>query len=102
MIGITMDELITWLIAFHEAEFTYKGKQYIMQPELDKKKGQMFEVIWYYCPEDESKSRCISKHPIPLIGEIPLEELEPVLNDKCFDGKSFMEIEKEVTVDGIF
>ena len=34
--------------------------------------------------------------------EIPPEIVENVLNEKCFNGKSFMEIERQITVEVIY
>ncbi len=96
MIGITMKELIECVSNGHDAEFTYQGKTYVLQPE--KNTNGIFLVIWIISPE----SKCICSYPIPEDQEIPPEIVENVLNEKCFNGKSFMEIERQITVEVIY
>ncbi len=96
MIGITMKELRDLLLTGHEAEFTYKGITYVLQPEVAD--GQSRLVIWDCSPN----GKCICSRLIPEEGEIPEECIDAILNCKCFKGKSFLEIEAEVTVDVIF
>jgi hypothetical protein len=90
-----MEELQEMISYGHEAEFTYKDKSYVLQPEIDN--GQAYLVIWDCSPEGQ----CICKHGIPLTGNIPRNIIQDVLNDRCFDGKSFYQIESDVTVDTI-
>lgn len=100
MEGITMPELYEWLVHCHEAEFTYHGTTYVLQPEADlNDKEKTYLVIWELIP---GKEKCISKFPIPQEGNIPKERIDAIMNDKCFGGKSFMEIEKDVRVDVIY
>lgn len=100
MEGITMKELYESLYHGHEAEFTYRGTTYVLQPEVDKSnKEKAYLVIWELSPGQE---KCISKFPIPLKGDIPKERIDAIMNDRCFNGKSFMEIEKDVTMDVIY
>ena len=96
MKGINISELIELLSHGHEAEFTYRNTPYVIQPEI--KDGQAFLVIWNCLPD----GKCIAQHNIPEQGDIPVSAIEYVLNYKCFSGKSFMEIESEITVDVIF
>ena len=35
-------------------------------------------------------------------GDIPQAVIDAVFSDKCFDGKSFLEIEKDITVTVIY
>ncbi len=93
MLGISMEELRDRLSWGHDAEFTYQGDEYVIQQ--DGATPNM--VIWQITPE----AKCISEHAAPEKGQIPDECIDAVLNDKCFNGKSFMEIEKDVTVDSI-
>ena len=44
MNGIKMNELIDLILQFHEAEFTYDGKTYVLQPEVDCEKEYL--TIW--------------------------------------------------------
>ncbi len=95
MTGITMDELYERLSWGHDVEFTYHGEEYVIQQEEDGKKLNM--VIW----ESSPNANCICKHLIPSGGQIPIKCIEAVLDDKCFEGKSFMEIEADITIDAI-
>lgn len=95
MIGTSMDELKDRLIKGHEAEFTYKDIIYVIQPEVLDNKSYL--VIWN-CGKDSS---CICRYSIPQ-GIIPQDLIDKVFNEKCFDGKSFYEIEADVTVETIF
>ncbi len=96
MTGITMKELRELLVVGHEAEFSYKGVTYVLQPEISD--GYAYLVIWDCSPD----GKCLCRYPIPKEGEIPIGCLDAVLNCRCFDGRSFMEIEADVTVDVIF
>lgn len=93
MIGIKLDELIELVSYNHEAKFEYDGKTYVLQPEVDED-GNAFWVIWDCSPD----GICICKHRIPQDGDIPQECIDTVLSEKCFNGKSFLEIEKDITV----
>ncbi len=97
MNGIKMDELYELISHCHEAEFEYKGTTYVLQPEINDSKDYL--VIWDCTPNSE---KCISKHEINVEGDIPQVVIDAVLSDKCFDGKSFFEIEKDVTVTVIY
>jgi hypothetical protein len=97
MNGIKMDELYELISHCHEAEFEYKGRTYVLQPEAND--GKAYLVIWD-CTVDSEK--CICKHEIDAEGDIPRAAIDAVLSDKCFEGKSFLEIEKDVTVTVIF
>ncbi|MCF0231836.1 MAG: hypothetical protein HUJ63_06155 [Enterococcus sp.] len=96
MIGIKMSELIDLISYGHEAEFSYHGKKYVLQSELIDDKA--FLVIWDCSPN----GICLCRLEIPEHGDIPTKVIEQLLNEKCFNGKSFMDIEKDVSVDVIF
>lgn len=96
MTGVTMGELIELVNYGHDAEFTYHDKTYVLQPE-ENAKGK-FLVIWAISPTSER----ICNHAVPAEGDIPLEVIARVLNEKCFDGKSFLDIESQVTVEVIY
>ncbi|MDO4555103.1 MAG: hypothetical protein Q4B70_08180 [Lachnospiraceae bacterium] len=96
MNGIGMKELEELLSHGHEAEFTYHDSNYVIQPELAD--GKTMLVIWDCSPA----GKCICSVDIPEHGDIPATSIECILNKKCFSGKSFMEIESEITVDVIF
>lgn len=96
MQGISMDELYEVTGYCHETEFTYKGIPYILQPEVSN--GKSWLVIW----DLTEHGTCICRHEIPDEGDIPKETIEAVLSEPCFDGKSFLEIEQDITVTGTF
>lgn len=96
MKGITFDELYELVSHYHDAEFVYKDDTYVLQPEVDD--GRMYLVIWDW--SDEPK--CICRYENNNDKVIDKDVIEAVLNDKCFDGKSFMDIEKEIEVTVIF
>lgn len=98
MQGVTMDELYELVSHYHDAEFEYNGTTYILQPEL--KNGKEYLVIWDITPD---KAKCICRHDILLDGnDISRETIDAVLSEKCFDGRSFLEIERDITVTVIF
>ena len=81
MNGIKMDELQELISHCHEAEFEYIDTTYVLQPKVNE--GKAYLVIWDW-------------------GNIPQAVIDAVLSDKCFDGKSFLEIEKDITVTVIY
>lgn len=95
MQGISMNELRERIMYSHEAEFVYNGITYILQPvATDKKAWLIIDCV------DTSKRLC--QYEIPMHGNIPQSVIDAVLSDKCFDGRSFLEIERDVTVTVIF
>ena len=96
MSGITMKQLCDYISQGHEVEFTYNNEKYVIQPEVTN--GKSYLVIWN-CEED---GVCICRYSIPNHETISQDLIDLVLNEKCFDGKSFYEIESEITVDNIF
>ena len=97
MQGITMNELCELISHYHEAEFEYNGTIYVLQPEANDNKSYL--VIWDCTPD---APKCIAKHEIGSEGDIPQSVIDAVLSEKCFKGKSFMEIEKDITVTVIY
>lgn len=97
MQGVTMHELYELISYCHEAEFEYKGTTYVLQPEEND--GKAYLVIWDCTPD---AAKCIARHEISGMGDIPREVIDAVLSEKCFDGKSFLEIEQDVTVTVIY
>lgn len=97
MNGIEMNELYELISHCHEAEFEYDNTTYILQSEVNN--GKDYLVIWDCTP---NFAKCICKHEIDNLGDIPKDVIDAVLSDKCFDGKSFLEIEKDVTVTVIY
>lgn len=97
MQGISLAELYKVISDSHDAEFSYDGRTYVLQTELDE--GNSFLVIWDCTPND---LKCIAKYRIPDQNTIPKQVIDKILNDKCFNGKSFMEIEQGVVVEVIY
>lgn len=93
MEGISMNELYEYLSYNREIEFIYYDIEYVLQPEIKDKRAYL--VIWSCTP---ITGKCIARVNIPLKGSIPTEYIDKILSIKCFDGKSFLDIEKDVTV----
>lgn len=96
MNGIKMEELYELISHCHEAEFEYDGITCVLQPEVNENKEYL--VIWECTPNAE---KCIAKHEIKADGDIPREVIDDVLSERCFNGKSFLDIEKHITVTAI-
>ena len=91
MNGIKMTELYELISHNHEAEFEYDGTTYILQPIAnDEKAWLIIDCV------DTFKRLC--QHEIPMSGNIPQSVIDAVFSEKCFNGKSFIEIEKDITV----
>ena len=97
MQGITMNEMCELISHYHDAEFEYNGTTYVLQPEVNDDKTYL--VIWHCTPD---AAKCIAKHEIEADGDIPQSVIDAVLSEKCFNGKSFLEIEQEITVTVIY
>lgn len=97
MQGVTMNELYELISYYHEAEFEYNSTTYVLQPEEND--GETYLVIWDCTP---NAAKCIAKHEIGVKGDIPKAVIDAVLSEKCFAGKSFLEIEHDVTVTVIY
>ena len=97
MQGITMNELYELISHCHDAEFEYSGITYVLQPEVN---GNKAYLGIRDCTPDAAK--CIAKHEIESDGDIPQSVIDAVLSEKCFNGKSFKEIEQEITVTVIY
>lgn len=97
MNGIKMAELYDLISRCHEAEFEYAGTTYVLQSEVTD--GKSYLVIWNCTP---NAPKCIAKQEIGVEGDIPESVIDTVLSKKCFNGKSFTEIEKDITVTVIY
>lgn len=97
MKGIKMKALYELISHNHEAEFEYGGTTYMLQPEVNENKNYL--VIWDCTP---TATKRIAKHEFEGEVDIPKEIIDAVLSVKCFNGKSFMEIEQEITVTVIY
>jgi hypothetical protein len=97
MKGIKIDEFYELISHCHEAEFEYVDTTYVLQPEVEDNKDYL--VIWD-CTHEATK--CICKHEIGEGEDISRDVIEAVLSEKCFGGKSFLEIEQDITITVIF
>ena len=97
MNGMKMKELYELISHCHEAEFEYDGTTYVLQPEVNK--GKAYLVIWDWTPDSE---KCIATSEISAEGDIPRGVIDAILSDRCFDGKTFLEIEQDVTITVIY
>ena len=97
MQGISMNEMCELISHYHDAEFEYNGTTCVLQPEVNDDKTYL--VIWDCTPDAE---KCIAKHAVGIEGDIPETVINAVLSEKCFDGKSFLEIENDITVTVIY
>ena len=93
MQGISIDELYENIINSHDIEFIYNNKIFVIQTEIDD--NNAFLVIWN-C--DQNFSKCLSKYKIPDQNTIPKSVIDKILNDKCIDGRPFMDLEKDIKV----
>ncbi|MBR3628761.1 MAG: hypothetical protein IKN42_07985 [Elusimicrobia bacterium] len=98
MEGTSLEELYELIANQHDAEFTYKSEDYVLQ--LESKDGKSYLVIWEN--SDTHDNRCLCRYETPSFHDIPKKIIDAVLSEKCFDGKSFLEIEKDITVTCIF
>lgn len=97
MQGITLNELKQLISHYHDAEFEYAGTTYVLQPDIIK--GKEYLVIWDCTP---FATKCIAKHEIGVKGDIPQSVIDAVLAENCFAGKSFLEIQQNITVTVIY
>lgn len=97
MNGIKMNALKELVSHYHDAEFDYNGTTYVLQPE--KNDDKLYLVIWDCTP---NAAKCIAKHKIETNGDIPQSVIDAVFSEKCFNGKSFLEIEQDVTITVIY
>ena len=91
MEGTPLNELYELISYRHEAEFTYKSKEYVLLPEDG-------YLIIQESAEQNDNPQCLCRKKIPEIGDIPKNIIDAVFSEKCFDGKSFLEIEQDITV----
>lgn len=97
MQGISMNELHELISHWHDAEFEYNGTTFVLQPEVND--GKTYLVIWDCTPD---AAKCIAKHEVGMEGDIPDAVIDAVLSEKCFNGKSFLEIEHDIIVTVIY
>ena len=98
MTGITFDELIDYLMNNHEIEFTYNSSIYIIQPEV----SDDTHLLTIYTAEKDTDNHCIAKLETPSNLTDAKDIISSLLSINCFNGKSFMEIEKEIHISTIY
>ena len=90
MTGAAITELFEDLKENHEFVFEVQGTEYIIQPE--RRNSGDFLVIY---PWVEGLD-CIAEQSIS--NNITDEDIKEILNQKCFDGSSFMDLLDEIHV----
>jgi hypothetical protein len=90
--GVELDELIDVLSHNHEAEFTWKNMTFMIQPVDD------HLVMYRFSPD-----LCyLSKIPCDSPDLVGKNAVLQVLNEKCLEGRSFIELQHEIFVDVIY
>ncbi len=98
-LGITLEELVDLLSRGHEAVFTLDNNEYILQPEgTDFVLYQNQPTLIYLCRVPLVQN---DTHNNANCG-MWKDAVEAIINEKCFDGKSFMDLLKNIHVDEIF
>ena len=105
-LGIKLEELKELLSIGHEAVFILNGKEYIIQPEYTEESE---ELVMY---QSEPEVIYLCRIPIPKDSHtiapdrircaVGKETVEQMLSQKCIDGKSFMDLIKQIHVEEIF
>lgn len=90
-----MAELCERIKYCHEAEFIYDGATYMLQPIATD------EEAWLVIDSIDTSER-LCQHEIPINGIVPQFIIDVILSEKCFNGKSFIEIEQDITVTVIY
>jgi len=76
-------------------EFDYKDMPYMIEAGRGEDRKRYLEIWTAYW---EKENICIFKQEISEEPPIPEELVDKVLNAKCFDGKSFLEIANDVEI----
>ena len=103
---IDIEELKELLSIGHEAVFLLNGKEYIIQPECSEEYDDL--VMYQSEPEFVYLSRVPiqqKEKKIELNGirhSVGIETVEQLLNQKCLEGKSFLDLIKQIHVEEIF
>ena len=92
MNGLTTQELYDALKNHHEVEFQFNGETFVIQPETEG--SSAFLTLWRI----DDDPACISKTAVSLDDMSSDHEINTFLEERCFDGKSFLDIAEQVTV----
>ena len=96
MTGLNMQEFKTALKGSHEIEFIYNGKDFVIQPEL--RGVSVYLVIW----QSGDHAACIAETTIDDKGHITDEDIDSLLVQKCFDGRSLLDVEQDIIVSMVY
>lgn len=90
-IGIDLEELMDLLSRGHEAVFSLSGNEYIIQTEAEE--DEQNDLVMYR-----------SKPEVEYLCRVPNGEgaVAKVLNSKCFNGCSFVDLLDSIRVNEIF
>lgn len=91
MLGIGLNELIDLLSRNHEAKFTWRDMEFVIQPVDD------YLVLYRFSPDLCNLCK-ISINGNKLVGENAVMQ---ILNEKCLNGHSFIELQHEIYIDAI-
>ena len=94
-----VEEIYEALTHNGEIEFDYKDKSYAIQQMFDE--NRYYLTLWEY--GDEEYGVCIAKEE-SFAKFTEKEVVDKILNAKCIDGKSFLEIEPDAeltTINGL-
>jgi len=80
-------------------EFDYKDMPYMIEAGRGEDRKRYLEIWTAYWKKENI---CIFKQEISEEQLIPEELVDKVLNAKCFDGKSFLEIANDVELTTIY
>ena len=94
MIGITLEEMFEALKNNHEVEFEYCDQSYIIQPEQN---GMCTQLIIGIESDGDYIIASSSYN-----GDIDNECINALLNEPCFNGKSFNDISDAVTIVSVY
>ena len=94
MMGCTLKEIYESLEHNGEVEFEYNAQVYVVQPEIIEHEHYLtISTVNLY-----SDNNFVLKEKIFSETSVDKESIDRVLNAKCFDGKSFIDIEKDIKV----
>ncbi len=99
MIGTTFEEFKHYLKTNRKVEFSYQNAVYTIEP------GGANETIRYSIWKSHpgaDRADCICEYCASPSVTSDDAAIDDFLSTPCFNGKTFMDIEKEVTVDVIF
>ena len=82
-----------------DVEFDYKNKSYAIEAAIDEDEKRYLEI---WTADWKEGNYCLYREETFLEQHIEKEVVDKVLNAKCFDGKSFVEIANDVELTWIF